>query len=60
MSEGGDRIELHIINGKLSPSIDNDSNYEMYVRMKVLKGLEDIEKGRVVSHEEVMKRFLEK
>ena len=32
--------------------------YQVYVRKKVQKGVEAAEKGHVISHEEVKKRFL--
>ena len=31
--------------------------YEVYVRQKIAEGLRDGDEGRVVSHEEVKKRF---
>ena len=31
--------------------------YEIYVKMKTKRGMQDIEKGRTFSHEEVMKMF---
>ena len=31
----------------------DDLMYELYVRQKIDRGLEDVRKGRVVSHEEV-------
>ena len=36
----------------------SDAMYELYVRMKIEKGLSDIDEGRVVPHEDVKKRFL--
>jgi hypothetical protein len=32
--------------------------YELYVRQKISAGLQAAEEGRVVSHEDVKKRFL--
>ncbi len=34
-----------------------DIEYRIYVRRKVEQGLKDLEEGRVLSHEEVVKRF---
>ena len=38
----------------------DDLMYEFYVRQKIEMGLKDIEEGRVVSHENVIKEFLDK
>jgi predicted transcriptional regulator len=35
----------------------NDSLYSLYVRQQIELGLEDSRAGRVVSHEEVKKRY---
>ena len=35
----------------------DDLMYEIYVRQKVELGLKAIEEGRVISHEEMKKRF---
>jgi hypothetical protein len=35
----------------------DDIMYRFYVKQKIDKGLEDIEKGRVVSHERVKEMF---
>ena len=35
----------------------DDIMYEIYVRQKVELGLKAIEEGRVISHEEMKKRF---
>jgi predicted transcriptional regulator len=35
----------------------DDILYEMYVKLKIRRGMQDIEEGRTYSHEEVMKRF---
>ena len=37
----------------------DDIMYEIYVKKKVERGLQDVEDGRVVSHEDVKKRFAE-
>ena len=34
-----------------------DAMYELYVRMKIAQGKKDADKGRVVSHDQVKKRF---
>ena len=36
----------------------DDIMYEIYVKMKIDEGLKAAEEGRVVSHEDVRKRFL--
>ena len=36
-----------------------DIHYTLYVRSKINKGLEDIEKGNVLTHEEAVKRMKE-
>ena len=38
----------------------DDVMYEMYVRNKIDKGITAADDGRLVSHEEVKKRFLQK
>ncbi len=38
----------------------DDVMYEMYVRKKIDEGIKAADEGRVVSHEEVKKRFLQK
>lgn len=38
----------------------DDLMYEIYVRKKVDEGLEAVKSGRVISHNEVKKRLLEK
>ncbi len=35
----------------------DDIEYHLYVRRKIMRGLEDIRSGRVLSHEDVEKRF---
>lgn len=35
----------------------DDIIYKMYVKMKIEKGMKDLEEGEVIPHEEVMKRF---
>jgi len=34
-----------------------DIQYEIYVRQKIQRGLEDVENGNVVTHEEAISRF---
>jgi predicted transcriptional regulator len=36
----------------------DDAMYELYVRQKIAAGLKAADEGRVVSHEEVKRRFL--
>jgi len=38
----------------------DDIIYEMYVKKKIAEGLDAIEQGRVLSHEEAVKRIFEK
>ena len=38
----------------------DDVMYEMYVRKKIDEGIKAADEGRVVSNEEVKKRFLQK
>lgn len=38
----------------------DDIMYEFYVKKKIATGIEAAEKGRIVSHKEVKKRFLSK
>lgn len=37
----------------------DDIMYEIYVRKKIARGIKAADEGKVVSHEEVKKRFLE-
>ncbi len=37
----------------------DDIMYEMYVKKKISIALEAVERGQIVTHEEVKKRFLE-
>lgn len=36
----------------------DDRRYELYVRRKIAEGVKAADEGRVVSHEEVKRRFL--
>jgi predicted transcriptional regulator len=38
----------------------DDIMYEFYVKKKIATGIKAVEEGRIVSHEEVKKRFLAK
>lgn len=38
----------------------DDIIYQLYVRKKIAAGIKAAEEGRVISHEEVKKRFLER
>ena len=38
----------------------NDVMYKIYVRQSIEQGLEDIEEGRVISHEELKKKYTDK
>jgi predicted transcriptional regulator len=38
----------------------DDIMYEFYVKKKIATGIKAVEEGRIVSHEEVKKRFLSK
>ena len=52
------REEVHKLADKLPPDAGwDDVMYEVYVRQKTAEGLRDGDEGRVVSHEEVKKRF---
>lgn len=35
----------------------SDAMYELYVRMKIAKGKEAVRLGKMISHEELKKRF---
>ena len=34
-----------------------DIQYTLYVQMKIKEGLDDLNKGKVISHEDIEKRF---
>ena len=36
----------------------DDAMYELYVRMKITKGRQAAEKGQIVSHDDVKRKFL--
>jgi len=48
---------IHLIQSLPDTITWEDILYEMYVKMKIQKGMEDFKEGRTFSHEEVMKRF---
>lgn len=48
---------LELVQGLPEEASLEDIQYHLYVLQKVRKGLEDVEKGRVVSQEEMKKRF---
>ena len=46
---------------KLSDEVTwDDIMYEIYVRKKIEEGLQAADEGRLISHEEVKKRYLNK
>jgi len=52
------KSELHEIADHLPDTASyNDAMYELYVHMKVAKGRQAAEEGRVVPHDEVKRRF---
>lgn len=48
---------IHLIKSLPDSVTWDDIIYEIYVKKKIEKGLNDIKEGRIVSHEEVKKRF---
>lgn len=38
----------------------NDVMYKIYVRQSIEQGLKDVEKGRVISHEDLKKKYTDK
>lgn len=48
---------IHLIQSLPDTITWEDIIYEMYVKMKIEKGIQDFEEGRTFSHEEVLKRF---
>ena len=47
----------HILENLPDEASLEDIQYHIYVRQKIEQGLEDIEGGRVISHEEVQRRL---
>jgi predicted transcriptional regulator len=53
------KSELHEIADHLSGTASyGDAMYELYVRMKIARGRKAAEEGRVISHDEVKRRFV--
>ncbi len=50
---------LKVIQGLSEHVTWEDIMYELYVKMKIYSGLEDITKGKVISQENAMKKLLE-
>ena len=58
MSVSTIKSELRDIADRIPDSASySDAMYELYVRMKIAKGKQAADKGRVVSHDEVKRRF---
>jgi len=52
------RTDLRTIADRLPDSASYvDAMYELYVRMKIARGMQAAEEGRVVPHDEVKRRF---
>ncbi len=47
-----------VINQLWEEAIRDDTIYEIYVRKKIANALKAVEEGKVVSHEEAIKRLL--
>lgn len=59
MSTATLKSELHEIADHLSGTASyGDAMYELYVRMKIARGRQAAEEGRVVPHDEVKRRFV--
>ena len=53
------KSELRDIADRIPDSASyNDAMYQLYVRMKIAKGKQAADEGRVVPHEEVKRRFI--
>lgn len=53
------KSELRKIADRIPDSASyNDAMYELYVRMKIAKGKQAADEGRVVPHDEVKRRFV--
>lgn len=53
------KSELRDIADRIPDSASyNDAMYQLYVRLKIAKGKQAADEGRVVSHEEVKRRFM--
>lgn len=52
------KSDLKSIAEHISPNASYaDAMYELYVRMKIVQGKQAADEGRVVSHDEVKKKF---
>jgi predicted transcriptional regulator len=51
---------LNLIRSMPENTTWDDIMYEIYVKQKIEKGLEDIEKGQVTSHEKVKEMFVQR
>ena len=52
------KSELRDIANRIPDSASyNDAMYQLYVRMKIAKGKQAADEGRVISHDEVKRRF---
>ena len=52
------KSELRDIADRIPDSASyNDAMYQLYVRMKIAKGKQAAEEGRVIPHDEVKRRF---
>jgi len=52
------RNAIDLINSMPESSTWDDIMYEIYVKQKIEKGLDDIKNGRLTSHEDVRKMFV--
>lgn len=52
------KSELRDIADRIPDSASyNDAMYQLYVRMKIAKGKQAADEGRIISHDEVKRRF---
>ncbi len=51
---------INLINSLPENSTWDDIMYEIYVKQKIDKGLDDVKNGRVTPHEDVRKMFVQK
>jgi len=51
---------LNLISSMPENTTWDDIMYEIYVKQKIEKGLEDSEKGKVTSHEKVKEMFVQR
>jgi hypothetical protein len=54
------RNAIELINSLPDSSTWDDIMYEIYVKQKIDKGLDDIENGKLTSHENIRKMFIQK